>query len=153
MSERAAGGPAGRNAATDATRLAVAGERVSPRRRGAAGWVDVRGRRMGQWAFIMNRLTGLGLLTYLFLHLGILSLLAVGPGPWDGFVSTALTPAFLLFDVVLIFGLLFHGLNGIRVTLVGFGLIVDRQKAMFVALMVFGAIVLVVAGLRIFKAG
>lgn len=153
MSERAAGGPAGRNVATDAARPAVGGDRASPRRRGAAGWVDVRGRRIGQWAFILNRLTGLGLLTYLFLHLGVLSQLAVGPSAWDGFVSTALTPAFLTLDVVLIFGLLFHGLNGIRVTLVGFGLVVDRQKAMFVALMVFGAIVLVVAALRIMESG
>jgi succinate dehydrogenase / fumarate reductase cytochrome b subunit len=135
------------------TRDVSEADRASRRRRGAQGWVDVRGRRMGQWAFILNRLTGLGLLAYLFLHLGVLSMLAVGPSAWDGFVSTALTPAFLLLDVVLIFGLLFHGLNGIRVTLVGFGLIVDRQKAMFVALMVFGAIVLVVAGLRIFKVG
>jgi len=126
---------------------------VSPRRRGAAGWIDVRGRRLGQWAFILNRLTGLGLLLYLFLHLCVLSLLAVGPGAWDGFVSAALTPAFLALDVVLIFGLLFHGLNGLRVTLVGFGLIVSRQQALFVALMVFGAIALLVAGLRIFEAG
>jgi succinate dehydrogenase / fumarate reductase, cytochrome b subunit len=126
---------------------------VSPRRRGAAGWIDVRGRRMGHWAFILNRLTGLGLLLYLFLHLCVLSLLAVGPGAWDGFVSAALTPAFLALDVVLIFGLLFHGLNGLRVTLVGFGLIVGRQQALFVALMVFGAIALLVAGLRIFEAG
>jgi succinate dehydrogenase / fumarate reductase cytochrome b subunit len=138
---------------TGTTRDERGPDRSSPRRRGAQGWVDVRGRRMGQWAFILNRLTGLGLLTYLFLHLGVLSMLAVGPSAWDGFVSTALTPAFLFLDVILIFGLLFHGLNGIRVTLVGLGLVVDRQKAMFVALMVFGAIVLVVAGLRIFEVG
>ena len=152
MSERTAG-PAGSEVAAHLTRPVAAGERVSPRRRGVGGWVDPRGRRMGQWAFIINRLTGLGLLTYLFLHLGVLSQLAVGQSAWDGFVSTALTPEFLTLDVVLIFGLLFHGLNGIRVTLVGFGLIVDRQKAMFVALMVFGAIVLVVAALRVLGSG
>jgi succinate dehydrogenase / fumarate reductase cytochrome b subunit len=152
MSEPAAGSPAGTGVATGAIRDDRP-DRASPRRRGVQGWVDPRGRRMGQWAWIVNRLTGLGLLLYLFLHLGVLSMLAVGPGAWDGFVSTALTPAFLLLDVVLIFGMLFHGLNGIRVTLVGFGLIVDRQKAMFVALMILGAIVLVVAGLRIYKVG
>lgn len=146
MSERATGAGPGLD-------LRARGERISPRRRGAWGWVDVRGRRLGQWAFILNRLTGLGLLVYLFLHLGVLSMLAVGPGAWDGFVSTALTPAFLALDVVLIFGLLVHGLNGLRITLVGLGLVVNRQQAMFVALMVFGAIALVIAGLRIFGAG
>jgi succinate dehydrogenase/fumarate reductase cytochrome b subunit len=59
----------------------------------------------------------------------------------------------LALDVVLIFGLLFHGLNGLRITLVGLGLIVNRQQALFVALMVFGAIALLIAGLRIFAVG
>jgi succinate dehydrogenase / fumarate reductase cytochrome b subunit len=128
-------------------------ERISPRRRGVRGWVDPRGRRMGQWAWMINRLTGLGILLYLGLHLAVLSLLARGPDAWNGFVTLALNPIFLLMDVVLIFGLLFHGLNGIRVTLVGLGLVVDRQKAMFVSLMTIGAILLLVAGLRVMRVG
>lgn len=126
---------------------------VSSRRRGPAGWVDVRGRRLGGWAFILNRLTGLGVLLYLYLHLVILSQLAQGPKAWDSFVSLALSPPFLSLDVLLIFGLLAHGLNGIRVTLVGFGLVVDRQKALFAAFMVLGALVFIVAALRIFTTG
>lgn len=125
----------------------------SRRRRGVMGWVDLRDRRMGGFAFILNRLTGLGVLLYLAIHLVILSLLARGPSAWDNFVSIALSPFFLSLDVLLIFGLLAHGLNGIRVTLVGFGLVVDRQRAMFVSLMVLGAIALVVAALRVFKVG
>lgn len=124
---------------------------ASTRRRGVMGWVDVRGRRMGTWAFLLNRATGLGVLLYLYLHLGILSLLAAGPEAWDTFVEIALSPPVLLLDVVLIFGLLVHGLNGIRVTLVGMGLVVDRQRAMFVALMVIAAVLLVIAALRIFE--
>lgn len=128
-------------------------EGASTRRRGVIGWVDPRGRRLGGWAFILNRLTGLGILLYLSFHLVVLSLLARGPSAWDGFVSVAMSPVFLFFDVVLIFGLLAHGLNGIRVTLVGFGLVVDRQKAMFAALMVLGAIALIIAAIRIFEVG
>lgn len=127
--------------------------RVSQRRRWIWGWADVRGRSLGQWAFALNRLTGLGLLLYLLLHLGVLSLLAMGPNAWDGFVSAALTPAFLALDVVLVFGLVVHGFNGLRLVLVGFGLVVDRQRALFVALMIVAAIVLVVAALRIFEVG
>jgi succinate dehydrogenase / fumarate reductase cytochrome b subunit len=144
--------PAGRNA-VDSAAVQRRADGASSRRRGVAGWADPRGRRLGGWAFILNRVTGLGILVYLFLHLIVLSLLARGPSAWDDFVSIALSPVFLLFDVVLIFGLLVHGLNGIRVTLVGFGLVVDRQRAMFVALMVLGAIILIVAALRIFEVG
>lgn len=120
------------------------------RRRGFVGWFDPRGRRLGGYAFILNRLTGLGLVVYLFLHLGILSLLVQGPGAWDTFVDIALSPPFLALDVVLLTGMLIHGLNGIRVGLVGLGLVASRQKALFIAAMVIAALVALVGALRIF---
>lgn len=120
------------------------------RRRGIAGWFDPRGRRLGALAFILNRLTGLGLVLYLYLHLVILSLLVQGPSAWDTFVDIALSPPFLLLDVVLLTGMLIHGLNGIRVGLVGLGLVASRQKALFVAAMVIAALVALVGALRIF---
>lgn len=123
----------------------------SPRRAGLRGMVDPRDRRLGGAAFVLNRVTGLGVLVYLYLHLVILSTLAQGPTAWDSFVSLALSPAFLTLDVVLLAGLLIHGLNGIRVTLVGFGLVMDRNKSLFVALMILAAIALVVGAIRIYR--
>ncbi len=120
------------------------------RRRGVAGWFDPRGRRLGGWAFALNRLTGLGVLVYLYLHLAILSRLAGGPEAWDAFVDFALHPLVKVLDVVLLAGLLVHGLNGIRVTLVGLGIVVSRQRALFVALMIVAALVLVIGTVRIY---
>jgi succinate dehydrogenase / fumarate reductase cytochrome b subunit len=120
------------------------------RRRGWWGWFDPRGRRLGGWAFALNRLTGLGLVAYLYLHLGVLFLLSTGPDAWDTFVDVALSPPVLVGDVILIFGMLFHGLNGIRVGLVGYGVVATRQAALFAGLMIIGAVVLVVATLRVF---
>ena len=37
----------------------------------------------------------------------------------DAFVSLARSPFFLTFDVILLAGILIHGLNGLRVTLTG----------------------------------
>ena len=93
-------------------------------------WFNLRGKRVGFWAYVAMRLSALGLVLYLFLHLAILSQLAMGPSAWDGFVATAKSPAFLLLDVVLIIGILVHGLNGIRLALIGFGIGVPRQKVM-----------------------
>jgi succinate dehydrogenase / fumarate reductase, cytochrome b subunit len=121
------------------------------RRRGPIGWMDPRGRRLGGWAFAVNRLTGIGLVLYLYLHLGVLSQLARGPEAWDSFVAMVTSPPFLALDVLLLAGLLIHGLNGIRVTLVGFGFVIDRQKAFLVALAILGAIVLLIGAVRIFK--
>ena len=93
-------------------------------------WFNLRGKRVGFWAYVAMRLSAVGLVLYLFLHLAILSQLAMGPSAWDGFVATAKSPAFLLLDVVLIVGILVHGLNGIRLALIGFGIGVPRQKVM-----------------------
>lgn len=113
-------------------------------------WFDVRRRRVGSWAFALNRLTGLGLTLYLFLHLGILTILLQGESAWNDFVAIVKSPLFLFFDVVLIFGLIFHGLNGIRVGLVGTGISAARQKSLFWILMAIGLVLLVAAALLVF---
>lgn len=124
--------------------------RKAPR---AASWFDIRKRGTGQWAFSLNRITGLGLVFYLYLHLAVLSQLLRGPGAWHGFLRLATTPAFLGLDVLLLAGLLFHGLNGLRVALVGSGLVPNAQRALFWAAMVFGAILLLGGALRIVGSG
>ena len=116
---------------------------------GPTAWVDVRRAAVGHWAFSLNRVTGLGLVFYLYLHLAVLSMLLRGEGAWNGFLELATTPLFLGLDVLLIVGLLFHGLNGLRVALVGTGLVPNRQRALFWSLMSVGAVVLIGAGLRL----
>ena len=107
-------------------------------------WFNVRGKRVGFWAYVVMRLSALGLVFYLFLHLGILSQLAIGSTAWDNFVAIARSPLVLIMDVVLIIGILAHGLNGIRLSLIGFGIGVPRQKVMLwiglVLTIVFGVL-------------
>ena len=113
----------------------------------------MRKRSTGHWAFSLNRFTALGLVFYLYLHLTVLSMLLGGESAWHGFLKLATTPVFLGLDVLLLFGLLFHGLNGLRVALVGSGIAADRQKALFWSLMTFGAILLSGAALHIAGSG
>lgn len=121
-----------------------------PKAKRTTEWVDVRRRRLGMWAYALNRLSGLGLVLYLYLHLVVLSLLAGGASGWDQFIALARTPLFLSLDVLLLTGLLIHGLNGIRVTLSGIGVGVRSQKSFFVVLMLVAAVTLIVAAWRIF---
>ncbi len=107
-----------------------------------SGWFDPRGRAIGSWAFSVNRVTGLGLVFYLYLHLGVLSLLLAGESYWSDFLELATTLVFLGLDALLLFGLLFHGLNGVRVALVGTGIVPERQRALFWAFTVIGTLTL-----------
>lgn len=117
----------------------------------ASRWLDVRRRRLGMWAYAINRITGVGLVIYLYLHLGVLSLLTRGRSSWDSFVALARSPFYLALDVILLAGILIHGLNGLRITLTGFGIGVGAQKTLFTLLMIVAAIALLVAALKIFN--
>lgn len=116
----------------------------------ATAWLDPRGRALGSRVFAADRVVALGLVFYLYLHLGVLSMLLAGPDAWSDFLRLATTPAFLGLDVLLLFGLLFHGLNGVRVALVGSGVVPDKHKALFWAATVVGTLVLIVGAIRIF---
>jgi len=106
----------------------------------------MRGRKEGSWAFALNRLTGIGLALYLFMHLGVLTTLLKGEEAWNSFIAIAKTPPFLALDVILLLGLVFHGLNGIRVALVGMGIGVNSQQKLFWILMAAGLILFVIGG-------
>jgi succinate dehydrogenase / fumarate reductase, cytochrome b subunit len=121
-----------------------------PKVRRAARWFDVRHRKLGMWAYALNRIAGIGLVVYLYLHLVILSTLSRGPGGWDAFVALARSPFFLSLDVILLAGILIHGLNGLRVALTGFDVGVKKQKALFSALMLVAVVALGVAVIKIF---
>jgi succinate dehydrogenase / fumarate reductase cytochrome b subunit len=99
---------------------------------------------------VANRLTGLGLVAYLYLHLVILSTLLRGPEAWDGLVELFRHPLFLAFDVLLVLGLAVHGFNGLRVALVGSGLLADRHKALLAAAGILIGVVTLVAAVRMF---
>ncbi|MGZ8579555.1 MAG: succinate dehydrogenase [Actinomycetota bacterium] len=117
----------------------------------ASGWFDPRGRALGSFAFAVNRVTGLGLVFYLYLHLFVLSLLLGGEDAWNDFLERAIQPFFLLLDMLLIFGLLYHGLNGVRVALVGTGVVPNRQKALWWAFGAIGTVIFIAEGLHILE--
>lgn len=114
-------------------------------------WFDVRRDSLGSWAFALNRLTGLGLTLYLLIHLGVLYLLTQGESRWDTFIQLVRSPLFLALDVVLIFGILFHGLNGIRVALVGLGVGARNHRTLFYALAAIGLVLLLVSAWFVFS--
>ena len=117
---------------------------------GPVAWFDPRKGRLGHLAFSMNRITGLALVGYLYLHLAVLSQLLIGPSAWHGFLARATTPIFLGLDVILIGALLIHGLNGLRIALTSLGIAVPAQKGLFIGLMAGAVIGIIVFGIKMF---
>ncbi|BAJ64784.1 MULTISPECIES: putative succinate dehydrogenase cytochrome b subunit [Anaerolinea] len=109
--------------------------------RGVLDWFDPRGRQVGGWGFIINRISAIGLTVYLYLHLVMLGKLAQGPESFDAFIATAKQPLILFGELLVIIAGLYHGLNGIRIALTSFGVAVRYQRALLI-----GVVLLTAAG-------
>lgn len=133
---RPAHGPANRPAA-DAIRAAL-------------GWARLRGRHLGAAAFLTNRVTGLLLVGYLYLHLGVLYLLTEGPGSWASVLDLFKNHYVLTLESLLILFICLHGLNGLRLALVETGIGTRHQKAWFAAVLSVSAGLYVVIVLAMF---
>ena len=99
---------------------------------------------IGMWAWLLHRITGLGLVCYIFLHTALMSSsLLRGQAAFDATLSVLMGhPIFQLFETVLLAAVLYHGFNGIRVLLfdMGIGITVRSQKVMFWVFMAIAAL-------------
>ena len=117
----------------------------------AGQWLNFPRRGLGMWAFVMNRLSALGLTIYLYLHLFMLRQLAQGPQSYDRFIALVRSPGFTLAELVVIVAGLYHGLNGIRVILTGLGVAVPYQKQLFWVLFSLAALASIVFAVHMFS--
>jgi len=115
-------------------------------------WFNPIGRDIGGWAFILNRLTALGLVFYLYIHLIVLGQLAQGPAAYNGFVELMHNPFVIIGELLVVAAGIIHGLNGIRIILTTFGVGVTRQKQLFYGLMAVALVAILVFGVRMFTA-
>jgi succinate dehydrogenase / fumarate reductase, cytochrome b subunit len=118
---------------------------------GAAHWFDVRKRSAGTFAFVLNRITGLGLTVYLFLHLIVLSTLSRGPEAYDQFLALVKSPVFIFFEFLVVVAAIFHGLNGLRIALNSFGIAVPFQKHIFYAVLILTGVICAYFAIRMFS--
>lgn len=101
--------------------------------------------RTGTWAWLLHRISGLGLVFYLFLHIWVISSSTQGEAAFDRLLAALQTPLFVVLDLGLLAAVLFHGLNGIRIILFDVGVGVRPQKALFWGVMAFAVLVFLVA--------
>lgn len=77
--------------------------------------------REGQWAFVLHRMSGVALALFLLLHVLDISLIMFGPdGPFDAFLVFYHNWPFRIGLILVIAGVVYHGLNGLRIILMDF---------------------------------
>lgn len=102
---------------------------------GAGLWKGV-----GMWAWLLFRISGLILVAYLFVHIGIISQGQVsGASVLDRLFKTFDSPFLVFLDFMLVSAVLYHGLNGVRVILMDLGYGIRRHKLVFLSVMIVAA--------------
>lgn len=97
--------------------------------------------RLGMWAWLGQRITGLALVGYLFAHIFVISssVWREGGGSFDQVLAYLQSPLFIALDLLLVAAVAFHALNGVRILLADVGIGVRQHKISFWVLMVFAA--------------
>jgi|TARA_B100001750_G_C15018947_1_gene356004 succinate dehydrogenase / fumarate reductase cytochrome b subunit len=88
---------------------------------------------------MLQRITGLGLVFYLFVHIMVISTALAGAETFDDVLTVLQLPVFVVLDLFLAAAVLYHGLNGLRVILIDLGVGVTRQSELFWACLVVTA--------------
>jgi succinate dehydrogenase / fumarate reductase cytochrome b subunit len=131
-----------------------------PNRLGLMGWLA--GGRWGfeRYLYVLHRVTGLGILAYFVMHIGVTTSRAFGQTAWDATMKNVQAPVFKFGEYLVFAAFVFHGLNGIRLALVELGFAigrpiepvypyrtsVDEQRPLAIGVMILAAILAAVGG-------
>src|SRR5438132_11026962 len=74
----------------------------------------------GMWAWMLHRITGIGVLLFLIVHIGDISVLGFGPTVYNEGIALFGTTVVRIVFLALIGALLYHAFIGLRIMLVDF---------------------------------
>lgn len=98
--------------------MAVAAAPTRPAGKAKAGRI-YRG-KTGMWTYILHRVTGIAILGFLFLHILGESFMGVSPEAFNTVEDLYKNFFFRLSEVGLLFALVYHAVNGLRITAIDF---------------------------------
>ena len=74
----------------------------------------------GQYSWILHRITGVAVILFLFMHVVDTALIGWGPEAYNRVVSAYANPFIHLLELGLVISVLYHSLNGLKITLIDF---------------------------------
>lgn len=76
--------------------------------------------REGQWAWLAHRVTGVAVILFLFAHVVDTAVVGWGPEAYDRVTAVYHNPVVRLLELGLVAAVLYHALNGLRITVIDF---------------------------------
>jgi len=129
-------------------------------RLGVGGWIAGGRYPIERYLYILHRVSGLGLIAYLLIHIIVTTMRVRGMEVWESTMGSLGTPVFKIGEFLVFAAFAFHAMNGLRLVIIelGYGMgspmlpifpyknAVRRARPIFVAVMVVALFVLVVGG-------
>jgi len=97
-------------------------------RLGLKGWVYAGRYTFERYLYLAHRLSGLGLLAYMVLHIIETATRMRGEQAWAGLMALFASPPFKLIEYLLFAAAVFHAMNGVRLLLTELGFFLGKPK-------------------------
>jgi succinate dehydrogenase / fumarate reductase cytochrome b subunit len=110
------------------TKAAIPDKRHLPNRLGLKGWVWAGRYTLERYLYTLHRVTGLGLLLYIALHLVANGFRLGGEGSWEATMAFVSSPGFKFGEYLVMAAFAFHALNGGRLILQHLGYTLGKPK-------------------------
>jgi succinate dehydrogenase / fumarate reductase, cytochrome b subunit len=100
-----------------------------------------KGTPAGQWSWVAHRITGVGILLFLFAHVVDTALVGWGPETYNTVIELYHHPLVQIMELGLVGAVIYHALNGLRVMIIDFwpGAAVHNSKMVFTTVALFAA--------------
>ena len=99
---------------------------TNPKRLGVKGWVYAGKYSFERYLYLAHRLSGLGLIAYMVLHIIETANRIRGEEAWAGLMGLFASPPFRVIEYLLFAMAVFHAMNGIRLILVELGFFLGK---------------------------
>jgi succinate dehydrogenase / fumarate reductase, cytochrome b subunit len=101
---------------------------TNPNRLGVKGWVYAGKYSFERYLYLGHRLSGLGLIAYMVLHIVETANRIRGEQAWAGLMGLFASPPFKVIEYLLFAMAVFHAMNGTRLILVELGFFLGKPK-------------------------
>jgi len=92
------------------------------------GWLYAGKYSFERYLYLGHRLSGLGLIAYMVLHIVETANRLRGEEAWAGLMGLFASPPFKVIEYLLFVMAVFHAMNGIRLMLIEFGFFIGKPK-------------------------
>lgn len=107
--------------------------------------------RTGMWTWVLHRVTGLGILLFLIIHVADTAAVAYWPEFYDRTLEIYRSPLFRFAELLIVFSVLYHALNGLRIVIQDFWPIamMHQRRLAIAAIAVTALVILPVAWIMV----